>query len=61
MQKQSSADISISMLIGGIACATMWLLYGLMLNDFYIYVSVLQDEKLINDLYRLDAPLIIWE
>lgn len=61
MQKKSSADISISMLIGGIACATMWLLYGLMLNDFYIYVSVLQDEKLINDLYRLDAPLIIWE
>lgn len=61
MQKQSSADISISMLIGGIACATMWLLYGLMLNDFYIYVSVLQDEKFINDLYRLDAPLIIWE
>lgn len=61
MQKQSSADISISMLIGGIACATMWLLYGLMLNDFYIYVSVLQDEKFINDLYSLDAPLIIWE
>lgn len=50
MQKQSSADISISMLIGGIACATMWLLYGLMLNDFYIYVSVLQDEKFINDI-----------
>lgn len=37
MKKQSSANISVSMLIGGIACATMWLFYGLLLNDFYIY------------------------
>ncbi|XP_048733382.1 uncharacterized protein LOC125649713 isoform X1 [Ostrea edulis] len=37
MKKQSSADISISMLIGGIACASMWLVYGLMLDDFFIY------------------------
>ncbi|XP_048733383.2 uncharacterized protein LOC125649713 isoform X2 [Ostrea edulis] len=38
MKKQSSADISISMLIGGIACASMWLVYGLMLDDFFIYM-----------------------
>ncbi|XP_062600561.1 uncharacterized protein LOC134262190 [Saccostrea cucullata] len=37
IMKQSSADISISMLVGSIACALMWLLYGLMLDDFFIY------------------------
>lgn len=40
VQTQSSESLSMSMLVGGFACCLAWLVYGIMLADFYIYVSM---------------------
>ncbi|XP_033750506.1 sugar transporter SWEET1-like [Pecten maximus] len=37
VQEKSVDGLSRSMLLGGLSCALCWLIYGLMLKDFYIY------------------------
>lgn len=37
VQEKSVEGLSRSMLLGGLSCSLCWLIYGLMLGDFYIY------------------------
>ncbi|KAL5004623.1 hypothetical protein ScPMuIL_018079 [Solemya velum] len=37
VRNQSASGMSLAMLYGGLLCAATWLLYGLLLKDFYIY------------------------
>ncbi|XP_071107984.1 sugar transporter SWEET1-like [Haliotis cracherodii] len=37
VRRKSSEGVSLSLLMGGLMCSFVWLLYGYMLNDFNIY------------------------
>ncbi|XP_060073636.1 sugar transporter SWEET1-like [Ylistrum balloti] len=37
VQERSTDGLSRSLLLGGLSCSVCWLIYGLMLEDFYIY------------------------
>lgn len=37
IREQSTEGMSLSMLYGGLLCSSTWLVYGMLLKDFYIY------------------------
>jgi len=38
IKNQNADGVPFIMLVGGLACSTSWLLYGLILNDFNVYI-----------------------
>ncbi|XP_064610130.1 sugar transporter SWEET1-like [Liolophura sinensis] len=37
IKQRSVADMSVAMLFGGLVCSALWLFYGMLLGDFFIY------------------------
>lgn len=39
MKDKSAEGMSVAMIVGNLSCSFAWLFYGILLKDFFVYVS----------------------